>query len=176
VPAGTATVREVARANFALLSVSANGGRLVSGPTDNPATVTVPFGGIGNETVVTFTNRVRTGQFKICKRSPEATLQNTTFSFTFTYQVNNEEPVTGGAQLRPGECSGLSDPIPVVDANGDPIRISVSEAPTPTVEVSSIVLAGSGTLLGSNTAAGTATFTVGEGFATLTYTNVRTPV
>ena len=88
VPAGTATVYELGKTNFHLVSVtpSAPVGRFVSGT--NPVTVSVPFGGVENETVVTFTNAVNTGQFKICKVSSEPTLQGVPFNFTYSYTVN----------------------------------------------------------------------------------------
>jgi hypothetical protein len=175
VPAGTATVRELAKTNFSLVSVSANDSRLLSGPTANPATVAVPFGGVANETVVTFTNRVNTGQFKLCKQSPEPTLQTTSFSFNYSYTVNGTTFV-GSASLRPGECSALSLDIPVVDASGNPITVNVSEGFAPTVQVSDISLDGSGTLTARDLNAQTASFTIGQGVSTLTYTNVRTPI
>jgi hypothetical protein len=175
VPAGTATVRETVPANFELANVSANDSHLLSGPTDNPATVSVSTGGVATETVVTFTDRVKTGQFKICKASPEPTLQNTAFNFTSSYTVNGST-VNGTASLKPGDCSGLSAPIPVVDAQGNPITVNVTEAPTASVVISSIVVDGAGSLTASNTTTGTASFTQGNGIATITYTNVRAPV
>jgi len=173
VPAGVATVFELGTNNFHLVGVTSNG-RLLSGPGDNPASVSIPYGGVENESVVTFTNAVNTGIFKICKLSPEQTLQNVTFQFSYNYTVNGTT-VTGNASLKPGQCSSLSGSIPVVDANGNPVAINVSEAPTPTVKVSSIVV-DNGTLVASNLGAGTATFYVNQGVTTVTYTNVRTPV
>jgi hypothetical protein len=175
VPAGTATVSELVPSNFELQSVSANNGHLLSGPTDNPARVSVVAGGVATETVVTFTDRVKTGQFKICKESPEATLQNTSFSFTYSYTVNGST-VTGNPSVKPGGCSGLSLPIPVVDANGQPVTVNVTEAPTATVRVGSIVLSGAGSLVTKNEGAGTASFTTGIGNTAITYTNLRTSV
>ena len=64
-------------------------------------TVSTPFGGVENETVVTFTNAVNTGQFKICKVSSEPTLQGVPFNFTYAQ-------VTESRALRPslpGQCS-----------------------------------------------------------------------
>ncbi|MBI2710371.1 MAG: hypothetical protein HYX34_11855 [Actinobacteria bacterium] len=177
VPAGNATVRELSKANFALVSVTALGpggvNRRLTGPTDNPATVSVPFGGVADETVVTFTNRVLTGQFKICKASPDSSLQGITFSFTYSYVVNGVT-TTGGTALQPGQCSALSSNIPVQDANGNPVTVNVAEQATAGTQVSSITLDGAGTLTASNTAAGSASFTIGSGFTALTYTNVRT--
>ena len=60
----------------------------------NPVTVSTPFGGVENETVVTFTNAVNTGQFKICKVSSEPTLQGVTFNFTYSYTVERRRPST----------------------------------------------------------------------------------
>jgi len=173
VPAGTATVFELAKANFHLVSVGvAPSDRFVSGT--NPVTVSVPFGGVENETVVTFTNAVDTGQFKICKVSSEPTLQGVVFTFHYNYTVNGT-PYSGTAYLKPGECSALSGDIPVVDPNGNPIPVYVSEDAVPTVAVSNITVT-NGTLAAHNYGAGTATIYVNKGFTTVTYTNVRTPV
>jgi hypothetical protein len=176
VPAGTATVSEVGTTNFHLVSVSAVGptgdNRVVSGT--NPVTASTPFGGLENETVVTFTNAVNTGQFKICKVSSEPTLQTTTFNFTSSYTVNGVT-TNGTAALTPGTCSGLSGPIPVVDPNGNPIPIYVTEAAVPTVLISNIAVL-DGALTATNYANGTATFHTFQGFSTITYTNVRAPI
>jgi len=53
----------------------------------NPASVTVPYGGVGNETVVTFGNVVDGTQFKICKQetSSDAMLSGSTFNFQWSY-------------------------------------------------------------------------------------------
>ena len=178
VPAGTATVYESGPANFHLVGIVAKGpdggSRLVTGSLDNPATVQVPFGGVENETVAEFTNAVNTGEFKICKASPEPTLQSTAFSFNYSYTVNGTT-YTGQASLKPGQCSSLSGDIPVVDPNGQPIPVYITEAATPSVQVSNIAVA-NGTLAASNYAQGTATVYVNRGFTTVTYTNVRTPV
>jgi hypothetical protein len=174
VPAGTATVSEVGKANFHEVSVTAIGptgaSRLLSG--FNPVSVSVPYGGVENETAVTFTNAVNTGQFKICKVSSESTLQGVPFTFNYSYTVGGSL-VTGSATQTPGTCSGLSNSIPVVDPNGVPIPITVTEVATPTVAVSSIVVS-NGTATATSTANGSVTFHVNQGFTTVTYTNVRT--
>ena len=89
---------------------------------------------------MTFTNAVATGRFKICKVSSEPTLQGVPFTFTYSYTVNGAT-VTGSATLQPGQCSGLSDDIPVVDQNGQPIPVTVTEAAVSQVQVSSITVA-----------------------------------
>jgi hypothetical protein len=176
VPAGTATVAEAGKANFHLVNVTATGptgdNRLFSGT--NPVTVTTPFGGVENETAVTFTNAVNTGQFKICKQSPEPTLQGVTFNFTFSYAVNGTT-TNGTAALTPGNCSSLSGNIPVVDPNGNPIPIYVTEAATPTVEVSDITVLNASHVLFNGQTPNDVQFSVNQGVTTVTYTNVRTP-
>jgi len=180
VPAGTATVYESGPGNFHLVGITAIGpthdNRLVTGSTDNPATVQVPFGGVENETVATFTNAVNTGEFKICKASPEPTLQQTVFHFTYSYTLPGvADPVSGTADLKPTQCSALSGDIPVVDPAGQPIPVYITEAATASVKVSNVAVA-NGALVTADYTAGTATINVNEGFTTVTYTNVRTPV
>lgn len=174
VPAGTATVLELGTNNFHLVGVTAvgpsNENRLISGPTENPAKVGVPFGGVGNETVVTFTDAVDTGRFKICKASTEPSLQNTSFVFSYSYTIGNT-PFTGTVTVKPGGCSAFSGDIPVVDPNGQPIPVYVSEAAMAGVAVSGIVV-DNGNLIASNPGAGTATISVYKGATTVTFTNV----
>ena len=117
---------------------------------------------------------VNTGQFKICKLSPDPTLQGVTFPFTDSYSVNGTT-VTATAAIMPGQCSGLSGDIPVVDASGNPIPINVSETSNPAVKVSKITLDGSGALVGSDPNQGTAVINIGQGVTMVTYTNLRTP-
>ena len=94
VPAGTATVQEYnTNPDFYLANVSTvgvtdpTGSRLLSGSTTNPATVSVPFGGVNNETVVTFTNDTNQAQFKVCtaQTSPDAALVGDAFPYTWAY-------------------------------------------------------------------------------------------
>ena len=175
VPAGTATVAEAGKANFHLVSVTATGPTGDNrSPVTNPVTVSTPFGGVENETVVTFTNAVNTGQFKICKVSSEPTLQGVTFHFTYSYTAYGNT-VTGTAAMTPGSCSGISVTVPLVDSTGLPVAIKVTEKATPTVAVSNIAI-DNGTIVSQNLAGGTATFNVNQGITIVTYTNVRTPV
>jgi hypothetical protein len=174
VPAGTATVSEADTPNFHLVSVAANLGRLDTASTDNPATVEVPLGGVANETVVTFTNAVNTGQFKICKVSSEPTLQGVTFHFNYSYTAYGIT-ATGTAAMTPGSCSGISVTVPLVDSTGLPVAIKITEKATPTVAVSNIGI-DNGTIVSQNLAGGTATFNVNQGITIITFTNVRTPV
>jgi hypothetical protein len=174
VPAGTATVLEGPSANFSLVSVTATGpaldNRIISGT--NPVTVDVPFGGGANETLVTFTNAVNTGQFQICKVTSlsGSLIGSDTFTFTWSYTVDNTT-YTGSVGLEPGQCSDLSADIPDVDSSGNPVLVSVTETPTADVAVASITYSGNGSLDASDTGAGTSSFYDGLGINTITYDN-----
>jgi hypothetical protein len=169
VPAGTATVAELGTSdsNFYLeniTTVSASdpiGARLLTsgGPSladpnvlpVNPATVTVPYGNVSNETVVTFINTVDPTQFKICKQedSYNANLAGDSFKFEWSYEPgtlgtydanevdsNDSVSLTIGAvpagQETPGGlvCSGLIWGPPAINANGSTNEISVTEEST----------------------------------------------
>jgi hypothetical protein len=139
VPAGTATVQELPTANFSLVGFTAVGpdgsNRLLSGT--NPITVPVPYGGVGNETLVTATNKVNTGQFKICKELDSNVPVGKTYTFTayvysggdtYTWTVSLTPTATGPA----GEvCSGLSNSYPVVLPDGSGTTVKVQEGPSP---------------------------------------------
>jgi hypothetical protein len=173
----TASVSEVDATNFHLVGVAAVGpgnvDRLTSAATVNPAIVSVPFGGTANQTVVTFTNAVNTGELTICKASTESTLQTTTFNFSYSYTVNGVT-TNGTAALTPGQCSDPSDPVPVVDAGGNPVAIAISEAPSAGVVVSKVEV-DNGILSGTDLGAGTTTANVKQGVATVTFTNALAP-
>jgi hypothetical protein len=175
--AGTATVQELPKANFTFDHSTATGptgdNRVVSGA--NPVTVSVPFGGVENETTVTFYNRVNTGVYKVCKESSDPGLAGIQFAFTSTYTVNGTT-VNNNYTLAPGECSAQSDPIPVVQANGAPVTVNVTEAPKAGTQVTGIAVTGAGALVASNPANGTSSFTIGQGVTIDTYTNARTPL
>jgi hypothetical protein len=177
VPAGTATVDELPSTNFHVVSVTATGptndNRLLSG--SNPVTVSVPFGGVGNETLVTYTNAVNTGQFKICKTTSEPQIiGGVTFTFAWSYTLDGI-PTSGTVGLTPGECSGLLATIPVVDSSGNPVSVTVGEASTAGVYVNTITYAGNGSLVSSNTASGWSSFDIGLGVNSITYDNEVTP-
>ena len=206
VPAGTATVSEGAVANFLLWSVSTEstsdpfGVRLLTGggPTNtvnysavpvNPASVTVPYGGVGNETVVTFGNVVDGTQFKICKQetSSDAALNGSTFNFSWTYGNRSGHDALTIGSVAPGlVCSDLDLGPYVVNSLGIGIPITITELSTaiPAVEATSIVYQGNGSVVSNDTAlgpvvvtGGTAgiTITPGAGINVVTFTNGRTP-
>ena len=175
VPAGTTNVTELAKSNFHLTTVTAVGpageSRLLSGT--NPVTVSTPFGGVENETLVTFTNAVNTGSFKVCKRATDPGLTNVTFTFRYSYTVNGT-PYTGVFYLKPGGCSAITGTIPVVDPQGNPIPITVSEDGIIGVNVDHIVVSNGNTVTSPNDH--TVVFSVNQGVTTVDFYNVRAPL
>ncbi len=183
VPAGTATVSEASDPGFYLESVSTEaasdpmGTRLLSSATANPASVSVPYGGVGDETVVTFTNAVDPTQFKICKQETSADANLSGATFTFDWSFGGAEPVVaddynGGnksVSLTIGDstssdptglvCSGLFDGPPSISPTGGLYDITVSETPTelPGVQATAYSYQGNGGVVaagpGSNTSA-----------------------
>jgi hypothetical protein len=146
VPAGQATINETEpNADYYVSDITADGGspaasRLVS-TSGNSAVVDVPYGGIGNETVVNYTNSTLTGQFKICtaQTSPDAALANDQFTYNWSYTVNgwyNSGSVTLTVPLNGSACSGLFGPLPVINGNGKPVQVTVTaENPTSLIGV-----------------------------------------
>jgi len=199
VPAGTATVSESLDPGFYLRQVSTLsasdpfGTRLLTGNTVNPAVVTVPYGDIGNETVVTFYNVPDPTQFKICKQesSADANLSGSTFDFEWSYGDSvgfvdlTIAPVT--ATNPQGEvCSGLILGPPSVNPDGSTNYITVTELSTDiaAVQVDSILYQGNGSEYSNATSDGpvlvtggsaSEVFTIGAGINVVTFTNGRTP-
>jgi hypothetical protein len=200
VPAGTATVQELATPNFTFvrfLAVGPDGTSRIAGgshKTDNPVKVKVPYGGVGNETLVTAVNRVNTGQIKVCKINNGPSVG--VYSFKFQTQYSNQgNTYTKNDVLHPTQagvpvCSGLTKQIPVIQPNGQPTTFTTTEGPSPyihdqngnpTVEPTSIVYGGNGqvieirawqqgdTIAQDGTYHGTAT--VGQGINVFTFTN-----
>ncbi len=193
VPAGTATVQEFnSNPNFYLANVSTvgvtdpTGSRLLSGWNTNPATVLVPFGGVGNETVVTFTNATNQAQFKVCtaQTSPDAALAGDAFPYTWSYTVNGVT-TTGSANLvvplTGSLCSNVSALIPLVNTGGAPVVVTVTAgAPSgiTAVDLANFALAGVGSVLSGPATPtpfpATYTFSVGAGMNVATFTNGAT--
>lgn len=195
VPAGTATVQELeTNADFYLQSVSAygypNGNELISGPTNGEIWVGVPYGGVGDETIATFTNAVQQAELKICTQESSADANLAGVSFTYDYSITDDgvtapgsvtlvEPAAGAQPA----CSGMITGIPVVnplsDGGGVPVVSITSLAPTVTdVDITNIQYQGNGgpqsipALPASFPA--TQTFAIGAGANVSTWTNGRT--
>ncbi len=195
VPAGTATINEIqANPNFYLANVTAveagapGGNRLLSCSNCDPATVQVVYGGVGSETLTTFTDAVVQGQFKICTQqtSPDANLNNgEPFVFAYKYEVNGvwtNGSVTLTNPLSGATCSNVSGLIPVVNADGSMVDISVAEQTpsTPSVELTNVQYQGNGNVISSpsvptTTFPATLTFSNGAGMNVATFTQGRTP-
>jgi len=210
VPAGTASVAETLGDGFFVWNVSTVsatdifGTRLLSSATANPASVTVPYGDVNNETVVTFTNAPDPTQFKICKgeTSSDANLAGQTFRFEYAILDLRPVDVTSAsidgnegrgyvsltiADPTPANptgtvCSGLIWGPPVVGPNGDPYTVAVKELATtiPAVDITSITYQGAGTAWIPETPATPGTdgaivkFNPGAGVNVVTYINGRT--
>lgn len=182
VPAGTASVTEMVPNDFyvsGVTTVSASdplGARLLSGATANPASVTVPYGGVGNETVVTFTNSPAQTQFKICKQetSSDANLAGATFTFTYSWD-DSADSMSGSGSVdltiatptasNPTGlvCSGLFWGPPAITSTGysagskyyPGVNITETSTDIPGVEVTSIGYQGNGLLIYDSTDGGT---------------------
>jgi hypothetical protein len=148
VSVGAHTVSEVSSPNYeldpgspaaVLLGFDTNGGIVVS-PADREisrqlssrsVTVNVPYGPNG-ETLVTFFNRVRQGQIKICKAITPGSVDSLGGK-TFTYHVYvNGRTFTVGP-IAPGECQFVTDSFgnprnfPILDANLKPVTVGALE-------------------------------------------------
>ena len=162
VPAGTATVAETVPANFAFVSAtgtdpSGQVDRTVTGTPKggaNPLTVNIPFpGGGGNETLVTFTDRVLRATFKICKLIDPGALTplgGMNYTFTWSGAFNGNATFINGTNMvtPPYAINGTPIPsctdilgtttaggggLPVINPNGTPTTITVLETVAPGV-------------------------------------------
>ena len=88
--------------------------------------VSVPYGPNGGETLVTYYNRIRKGQIKICKTIPYTSQDSLGGkSFTFKWTVDHQG---GTVSLMPGECSYVLGQSNLIDQDGNPTHVSVTEA------------------------------------------------
>ena len=86
--------------------------------------VTVPYGTNG-ETLVTYYNRIRKGQIKICKTIPSTSQDSLGGkTFQFTWQVDHQG---GSVSLMAGECSTVLGLSNIIDQNGNPTPVKVQE-------------------------------------------------
>jgi hypothetical protein len=147
VTVGNHTVTEVASSNFDVssITVSPSGNLVSSSTTGRTATVSVQY---GLDTTVTFTNAIRTGQVKVCKVIP-LTSQDSLGGKPFTYTVYIQTgPTTYRTEVLgpivPGECTSFTEPLPVLQANGQMTAIGVHEnqVPSPLFTVTSITTTG----------------------------------
>ena len=138
-------------------------------------TVNVPYGPNG-ETLVTFYNRIKLGTLKVCKQIP-ATSQDSLGGkpFTYTATIVNANPprVFHLGPIVPGECTFYVGPIPILNAFGTPVVITVDEdgaTTSTTFEVTSITCTGCA-LFASFPATGEGQLILGPGVNAVTFTN-----
>ena len=137
-------------------------------------TVSVPYAANG-ETLVTFTNRIKRGQIKICKTVSTGSLDAIGMTqFAFNYSVNGGQPIAAGTAAN-GECILVPTDYPILQPNGNPTVIQIQEVPVPGVYVSAITYTGSGTVLGTNECGGTIQYALGNGINITTFNNVKGP-
>ena len=214
VPAGigTATVYETVGADYAFEGVSATSDSGVvdelTGPewkgvsTSDPAVVSVPYGGIGNETMVNFFDSVDPTTIKICAQ--DTTVDTNTagaplyvsesIGFSYTHSDGSTGSLSVPVDQTAGNPTGLnckavsiSEPEFILTPAGDAYTATITEtgvtvtAPTPappTVEVTGISYAGNGTW-SNDTAPGlpaSIEVQVATGTNMVTFTNGPPPV
>jgi hypothetical protein len=155
------TVTEVARAGFVVGRIAARpDGRLVSKDlAARKAVVKVPAGGVTSGTKVIFTNKVTpppTGTLKVCKVAGPGVAIGAEFKFTV------------GAVATTAKAGACSAPVTLPVGN-----VTVKETATAGLAVSAIAVTGTGALVSSDKATGTAVVKVAVGASTVTYTNVK---
>jgi len=156
VSVGNHTVTEVAMPNYELTGITVDpASRLVGTPdlANRTVTVSVPYGPNG-ETVVTFTNRIQQGRFKVCKTIPLSSFDSLNGKpFNFTLFVQN-----GGTHAAPTfsstplvlnastdrtnltTCSGFTAFAPILQPNGEKTIAAVQEQLTGGFAVDSITV------------------------------------
>ncbi len=144
VSVGNHTVTEVASNDYEVTAITVNpAGRLVGTPDlpNRTVTVNVPYGPNG-ETVVTYTNAIKTGTVKVCKTIPQTSVDSLapapngrTYNFNVNVQTAPGNPgtfmaVAVNVTLPAGAtqaCSGFIGPYPVLQSDGSNTIIGVSE-------------------------------------------------
>ena len=181
-PVGSATISEASKQNFAFVSATATGplgdSRVISGT--NPLVVSVPYpGGSGNETLVTFTNRVLRSVFKICKLiDPGSTtaLGGLNYSFNWSYLANGAT-TSGTATVTPpydsvgGSCTGLIGSVPIINQDGSPTLITVTETGLGANYQVTTIAVDNGTTTQNTPATGTVSLNPNVGVVAITFTN-----
>ncbi|MGZ8647398.1 MAG: DUF5979 domain-containing protein [Solirubrobacteraceae bacterium] len=140
VSVGNHTVTELAESDYELDPAAPGGGidvypadRLVSKSlATRTVTVSVPYGPNG-ETLVTYYNRIKRGQVKVCKVIP-ITSQDSLGGKQFYYDVFFRDPFGNIIKetlgpIYPGECTSFGRSLPVLQPNGKWTAIGVVEYP-----------------------------------------------
>ena len=134
VSVGNHSVTEVAASDYELLAINVNPSNrvIVSAPAQRTITVSVPFG--DQETAVTFINRVKVGQVKVCKQIPITSLDSLgakEWTFDVFIQVGPgpaDIVVERLGPIRAGECTSFNlFPYPILTQQGTRRAIGVHE-------------------------------------------------
>jgi hypothetical protein len=137
VSVGRHTVTENAEQDYELDPYAPGNGITVNPPANelsrnlNTRTVTVNVL-FGQDTAVTFSNRVKLGQIKICKQIP-LTSQDSLGNKGFSFNVSITSPGTPSradftvGPVRPGECSFPTVPFPVLGGSGQLVIVNITE-------------------------------------------------
>jgi hypothetical protein len=160
------------------LAYSVPGGGIDVNPSDRvvskntatrTVTVNVPYG-VNGETLVTFYNRIRQGQIKICKLIPD-TSQDSLGGKTFNYNWSVDGQ-SGSASLVPGQCTYVLGQANIIDSNGNPTKVFVQELGVgSTFTIDSIVVQFANDNVSTNLLNGIATWSLGPNTNVVTYTN-----
>jgi hypothetical protein len=134
VSVGNHTVTEVASDDYEVAAITVSPtDRLVGTANLNTRTVTVSVLYGGNETVVTYVNRVRTGQVKVCKEIPITSQDSLGLKdWTFIVYVQTGPGPMDFVQIplgpiKAGECTPFTMPFPVLTPQGTKRAIGVHE-------------------------------------------------
>ncbi len=164
-----------------LLGLGTNGGIVVS-PADREVsrslntrtvTVNVPWASNGGETLVTFYNRVRLGQVKVCKLIPY-TSTDSLGGKPFTYTVKIDGRTFHLGPIYPGECTSFTDPFPILTSPGVKTPVTVTEdgaTGNPNYTVTGITVTGGRDVGTPDLTNGIINFNLGPGLDVVTYTN-----
>jgi hypothetical protein len=158
------TITETAKAGFVVGKIVAKPeGRLVSADLKaGKTTVKVPAGNVTSQTVVTFTNKVAppppppTGTLQVCKVAGPGVAIGQEFKFTVG---------TTATSAKAGACSA---PLTLPVGN-----VTVKETATVGLKVSAIAVTGTGALVSSDLAAGSAVVKVAAGASKVSFTNLK---
>jgi hypothetical protein len=130
----------------------------------------------GQDTAVTFYNRVRRGQVKICKLVPigsQDAIGTTLFSFDEVINPHSTNPIikTDVTDLMNGECD-IVDDLPILQPNGQATEVQIQEETPPAgVFVTNITFTGPGTLDQFSLCGRSANIFLGAGINISTFSN-----
>ncbi len=168
VPAGYLTVHEVAKTGIRISACATRPmNRLARCDSANSlAVVRIVAGGVGNETLLTITNRVRsdsnTGAIKVCKIAGSGITVGTNFIFTVGGRTLT---VPAGPASQGGYCK-------IASGFTRGTNVTVTEAARAGTAVAKITVAPAARKTSASTANRKVSVKVGSGFTVVTFTNM----